>query len=60
MSWTRTSSQSIMPGTGSRVVNGYGATSGVAFVSRGSRRLLPAFGGPRNTIWPAPCLGILR
>ena len=59
-SCTRTSSKSIIPGTGSRVVNGYGATAGVAFVSFESKRDLPAFGGPRNTTCPAPCRGILN
>src|SRR5436309_11197997 len=48
-----------MPGTGSRVVNGYGATAGVAFVSLVSRSDLPELGGPRNTTCPAPCRGIL-
>src|SRR3954471_17869718 len=60
MSWTRTSSQSIMPGTGSRVVNGYGATSGVALVNLRRRLLRPAFGPPRNTTVPAPWRGILK
>src|SRR5262245_25860497 len=60
MSWTRTSSQSIIPGTGSRVVNGYGATSGVALVSFRNRLLFPAFGPPRKTIVPAPWCGILK
>ena len=59
ISCTRTSSHSIMPACGSRVVNGYGATSGVARVSRVSSRLLPALGPPRSITWPAPCLGIL-
>src|SRR5438552_12452908 len=48
-----------MPACGSRVVNGYGATSGVARVSRVSSRLLPTLGAPTTTYCPAPCLGIL-
>src|SRR4029079_11137043 len=49
-----------MPGTGSRVVNGYAAIVGVALVSVARRVDLPAFGGPRKTTWPASCLGILN
>src|SRR5207237_8545286 len=48
-----------MPACGSRVVKGYGATSGVARVSRVSSRLLPVLGAPKTTYWPAPCFGIL-
>src|SRR5213593_2437958 len=48
-----------MPACGSCVVNGYGATSGVARVSLVSRQLLPVFGPPSTIYWPAPCLGIL-
>ena len=49
-----------MPGTGSRVVNGYGATAGLALVSVERSRDLPALGGPRNTTCPAPCRGTLK
>src|SRR5581483_11483858 len=55
----RTSSQSIMPAVGWWVVNGYGATSGVARVRRVSSRLLPELGGPTSTTCPAPCRGTL-
>ena len=55
MSCTFTSSHGIMPGCGSRVVNGYGATSGVARVSLASSWLLPALGPPMIVTRPAPC-----
>src|SRR5207248_6525971 len=48
-----------MPAVGWWVVNGYGATSGVARVSRVSSRLLPEFGGPTSATCPAPWRGIL-
>ena len=57
---TATSSQGIMAGAGTVVVNGYGATSGVARVRLATNWLLPAFGPPRMTAVPAPCRGIRR
>ena len=47
-----------MPGMGSRVVKGYGATSGLARVKLASSWLFPAFAPPSNTTVPAPCLGM--
>ncbi len=47
-SWNATSSNDIIPGTGSCVVNGYAATSGVAWVSFVTRADLPALGGPAS------------
>jgi hypothetical protein len=56
MSWNETSSNLYIPGVASRVVKGYSATSGSAWVSRFTREDFPVFGGPRRTICPAPSL----
>ena len=47
-----------MAGAGTMVVNGYGATSGVARVRLAINWLLPAFGAPKRIAVPAPCRGM--
>ncbi len=49
-----------MPGSGSQVVNGESATSGVALVSASSKADLPTLGGPMRTTWPAPSRPMLN
>jgi hypothetical protein len=44
------SSKRIIPGTASRVVNGYAAISGFAFVSAATSDDFPVLGGPTRAI----------
>ena len=53
-SWIWMSSKPIIPGNRCCVVNGYSATSGLAWVSARSREDLPALGRPASTTWAAP------
>ena len=53
------SSKGIMPGMGSRVVNGKSPTAGVARVSARTSDDLPVFGGPARATWPAPSRGMM-
>ncbi len=50
----------IMPGSGSKVVNGASETSACALVNAPSSDDLPVLGSPAITTWPAPSLEMLK